>query len=268
MENQKSKKILSLIVLLTYLIMVSVNGLANALPINGMNTGSISDSYPNMFAPAGITFIIWGVIYILLFGFSIYQLANSTKIYEKPMFKSIGIWFAFSSVINSCWIFAWHYKMIWLSLIFMIVILISLIRINMNLRNIQLSKQEIIFLRIPFSVYFGWITVATIANTTTFLVAINWSKFGVSEVLWTDVIILVGAIIGFAAIRFYRSISYGLVIIWAYIGIAIKHISPDYFNSQYTSVIISVIVSIILIIVGEAFLIKSKIEKKGEINEQ
>ena len=100
---------ISIIVLITYLAMVTVNGLANALPINGMITGAISDSYPNLFAPTGITFIIWGVIYLLLAAHTLYQLGLFRKKSEEvktALLKEVGTLFAISSVANFAWIFS------------------------------------------------------------------------------------------------------------------------------------------------------------------
>lgn len=261
MEMKKRKLLASMVVLITYILMVTVNALANILPINGIGTGEISDSYANLFAPAGITFAIWGVIYILLLGHSLYQLIRRESLFKKEEYKRIGFWFAFSSIINTIWIFTWHYEIIWLSLILMLLILISLIIINMRLRNVQSTVIESIFIKIPFAVYFGWITVATIANVVTWLVSIEWDGFGISEVLWTDMIILIGALIGFAAILYYKSFSYGLVIIWAYIGIAIKHLSGDFFDGEYPSVIVAVIISILLIIVAQIIMLRIKLRK-------
>lgn len=266
METKKRSFIFSSIVLVTYLVMVAVNGLANALPINGRGTGDISDAYANIFAPAGITFAIWGVIYLLLFGHCIYQIIQRNTIYEDSNYKQIASWFILSSIVNTVWIFAWHYDLIWLSLILMIVILISLIKINLVIRTMTMTRQESLFVKLPFAVYFGWITVATIANVTTFLVAVNWNRFGLSEVFWAVVMILVGAVVGFMAVLYYRSVSYGLVIVWAYFGIYIKHTSAEFFNSQYPSVIVSVLVSIALIIVSEILMVRSTTKKRGVSN--
>ena len=164
---------ISIIVLITYLAMVTVNGLANALPINGMITGAISDSYPNLFAPTGITFIIWGVIYLLLAAHTLYQLGLFRKKSEEvktALLKEVGTLFAISSVANFAWIFSWHYKIIPLSMLLMLVILICLGLITIRINKEKLTTTEKIFIRLPFSVYFGWITVATIANATTLLV--------------------------------------------------------------------------------------------------
>lgn len=263
MEAKKRNFILSLTVVLTYVLMVTVNALANILPINGRGTGDISDSYANLFAPAGLTFSIWGLIYTLLLAHSVYQLINREALFANEAYKKIGLWFSLSSIINTIWIFTWHYEVIWLSLILMILLLVLLIKINMILRNVQVSKTEVFFIKIPFAVYFGWITVATIANVTTFLVSIQWNRFGLSEVVWTDTMVIIGAFIGFLAVLYYRSFSYGLVIIWAYLGILIKHVSSDFFNGEHPSVITAVIVSIILIISGQVLMLKSRAKRRG-----
>jgi len=250
---------ISIIVLITYLAMVIVNGLANALPINGMITGEISDSYPNLFAPTGITFIIWGVIYLLLAAHTAYQLGLFRKKGEEvktALLKEVGTLFAISSLANFAWIFSWHYKVIPLSMLFMLVILVCLALITIRINKEKLTATEKVFIRLPFSVYFGWITVATIANATTLLV--DWlgspvNLLGISEVVWTVVILLIGLLIGVVTIRKYRDVAYGLVIVWAYIGILIKHLMnkplPDGFGSQYPAVIVTVIISLVVLVV-------------------
>jgi len=263
--NDRKVSLLRVTLPLTFLIMITVNALANAIPINGKSTGEISDYYANLFAPAGITFAIWGLIYILLAVFSIYFILKINQVPEhlKENLTKIGLLFSVSSVANSIWIFAWHYEVIWLSLIVMFIILVCLIYINLNMRNFEYSVKENLLIKLPFSVYFAWITVATIANVTTFLVSINWGQFSLSDEFWADVIILIGAIIAFTAILFYKSFSYGFVIIWAYSGILIKHLSKSGFDGHYPSVVFSTFISIFLIVVAEIILLRIKnIEKE------
>ena len=252
---------ISIFVLITYLAMIIVNGLANALPINGMITGDISDSYPNLFAPTGITFIIWGVIYLLLAAHTAYQLGLFRKKGEEvktALLKEVGILFSISSLANVAWIFAWHYKNILLSLLFMLIILVCLMLIYVRINKETLTANEKVFLRLPFSVYFGWITVATIANATVLLVSLmgsNLNLLGISEVVWTVVILLIGLAIGAFTTFKNRDIPYGLVIVWAYIGILIKHrlAQPDGFNSQYPAVIVTVIISLVVLVATLVF---------------
>ena len=242
----------------TYLIMITVNALANAIPINGVTTGQVSDSYPDLFAPATITFSIWALIYLLLAGYSLYQFGffqADRGAAREELFQNIGLFFAISSVANTFWIFAWHYNVIWLSLVFMLVVLASLIMIATRLREEEFSLKEKAFIRLPFSIYFGWITVATIANVTTFLVSIGWGGFGIPDQVWMVIILLVGAAIGIARMTRDRDIAYGLVIIWAYAGILNKHISPAEFAGQYPAVIITAIIGIIMLVVAKVFLV-------------
>lgn len=248
----------------TFFIMVALNALANILPINGKNTGEISDSYTNLFAPAGITFSIWGVIYLLLLVFTIFYVSQFfTKDETKMKYLSlIGLVFGVSSVANSLWILAWHYEFIGISLILMLVILVSLIVINLRIRKSDNTILHSLCIRWPFTIYFAWITVATIANITTFLVRIQWERFGLSEVFWTDLILLVGAVIGGVCVLYFKSMSYGLVIIWAYVGILIKHTSTDGFGSAYLTVIIAAILGIAIIIMSEVFILRLRLIKK------
>lgn len=171
----------------------------------------------------------------------------------------IGILFSISSIANAFWIFAWHYYSIGLSLILMLVILALLISINLQLNSENLNQREKLFIRLPFAVYFGWITVATVANATSLLVFSGWDAFGISEQSWAVLIIVVGLIIGAVTTMRLKSYAYGLVIVWAYLGIWIKHTSATGFASQYPLVITTVVVSIILMITAEgSLLLKSR----------
>lgn len=228
--------------LLAYIAMIVVNFLATSLPINNRGTGEISDAYSNLFAPAGITFSIWGLIYLLLAIYVIYQFKSK----NDSLLKKINILFIITSIANILWIFAWHYDYIGLSLALMLVLLIGLIKIADTLRSNELTAEERKFIGIPFSVYFGWITVATIANVTVFLVSINWGGFGIAEFIWTSIILLIGATIGILRMNKDKSVAYGLVLVWAYLGILLKHLSNDGFAGQYTVVITTVIICLAL----------------------
>jgi len=265
METKMGMKLseapIKIVVVVTYLVMIVVNALANILPINGIDTGAVSDSYPNLFAPAGLTFSIWGVIYLLLAGHTLYQFGlfqgDKSKV-KTELLKKVGIVFSASSVVNAAWIFSWHYGMIGLSVILMLVLLLSLIYINQLTHKEKLDQKEKLFIRMPFSVYFGWITVATIANITTLLVDIGWNGFGISESVWTILIILIGLAIGAITMIRNHDIAYGLVIIWAYAGILIKHMSEDGFAGQYSGIITTVIASIVLMGVAIGYVLFAK----------
>ncbi|ADE35657.1 hypothetical protein [Methanohalophilus mahii] len=261
MERNQRFTTVKIATAITFSIMVIVNALANILPINGITTGQISDSYPNLFAPAGWAFAIWGLIYLLLAGYTLYQLGvfqgTATSV-KTGLLSKIGIIFSISSIANAAWIFAWHYQIIPLSLILIVVILVCLILINQRINREQLSATEKLFIGLPFSVYFGWITVATIANATILLVSWNWQGFGLAEPIWTVIIIVLGFLIGALTMLKNRDIAYGLVIVWAYAAILSKHISPEGFAGQYPVIINTTIICIGLLLLAEGYLLISQ----------
>ena len=261
MNIYQRKEIIKIITVVTFLVMIVVNSLANILPINDINTGQVSDSYPNLFAPAGATFAIWGLIYLLLAGYTVYQFGifqGNTTTDKTELINKIGILFSVSSIANASWIFAWHYDIIPLSMLLMVVILICLILINQLTSKEQFSKIEYFFIRLPFSIYFGWITVATIANATVLLVSLGWKDFILTDTSWTVLVIGLGLVIAIATMLKNRDIAYGLVIVWAYSGILLKHTSPEGLGSQYPVIINTTIVCIVLLLLAEAYLIISK----------
>jgi hypothetical protein len=211
--------------LIGFLGTIAVNALANTLPINGWTTGALSDRYPNLFVPAGLTFSVWGAIYLLLGAFIVYQLAagrNADRAVER-----VGGWFVLSSLLNVGWIFAWHYLQVALSLAIMIALLLTLIAIYLRLRIGKEAAEtaERFFVRLPFSVYLGWISIATIANASAVLVNAGWRGGPFSEQFWTVAVVLIGAALTIAVVLTRTDIGYGMVVIWAYVGIILKRSS-------------------------------------------
>ena len=248
MKHKTRKIAVDVLMIVTYILMITMNALANLLPLNGQNTGEISDKYANLFAPAGFTFSIWSVIYVLLALHILYQLGlfrSNTKSNDQ-LLTQIGIYFSLSSVLNAIWIIAWHYDQLLLSVFIMILLLVTLIRINQLTATAKLSPKESFFIKLPFSIYFGWITVATIANITAYLVSIGWDGFGLSEATWTIIILIVGTIIGVLTMLTLHNAAYGLALIWAYYGIYSKHTSVTGFNNEYPAIITTVLICIVV----------------------
>lgn len=263
MEQKQKIKMLAILNLVSLIAILTVNALANILPINNKTTGELSDNIPNLFVPAGLTFSIWGLIYLLLTIFSITQL----KVFKddeqiSAEVEKIGPWFVISSVGNFVWILLWHYELVSLSLVAMLVILVSLIQIYLKLEigksNVEPRIRWSIHLAI--SVYFGWISVATIANVTAVLVVNSWDAWGLSEAIWTLIVIVVGLILGIIQLLKRFDVAYAGVIIWAYIGIYIKRVSVLPFESivAYSALISAIVLAILAIVL---FII-TKIEKK------
>lgn len=204
---------------LALLLTLVVNALANILPINGMNTGAISDLYPSLFTPAGFTFSIWSVIYTLLIGFAVVQNTITTKSY----FKEVSVWFWLSCVCNSAWILAWHYQFLFASLGIMLTLLYSLSNIFLLIQpDQQLNRVQKFFVQLPFTVYLSWICVATIANTSALLVSLSWDGGFLTPVTWTIVMTVIASALGIFIVLKYRTPAFLLVLIWALFGIYSK----------------------------------------------
>ena len=254
-------KSVKVMVLISYIIMLATNALANILPLNGKLTADISNSYPNLFTPAGITFSIWGLIYTLLFFFVLYYLGFFNKQRSRvneEVYKRIGYLFIFACFANTLWLFAWHYEKLLISIFIMLTLLVSLIVINYTIMQENLNNRENLCVQLPFTVYFGWIIVATIANITAYLSSITWLGFGLSESMWTIVILIVGMLIGVATMLTFKALAYGLVLIWAYVGIFIKHFSVLGYAGAYPMILVIVGLCIVVFIVVEAYLIYSE----------
>ena len=253
------------LVVITYLAMIVMNYLANALPLNGRRTGDISDAYPSLFTPAGITFSIWGVIYLLLGAHVLYQLGLFRDQPDTPeqaaLLNRVGLLFSLSSIANTAWVFAWHYDLIPLSAMLIVTILVCLALIVTTLRAANLVGRRRWLIGVPFSVYFGWTTVAVVANITVLLVSLRWDGFGLSDATWAATMVLVAMGIGTLTMIRNRDVAYGLVLIWAYAGILLRQISVDGFNGRYREIIVAVIASLVIFVLAEAAIVRRRPER-------
>jgi hypothetical protein len=202
---------------------IVVNGLANALPLNGQTTGEISDRFQVYFVPAGYVFSIWGLIYLGLILFAVYQALPGQR--DNPRLHRVRHLFALSCLANIAWLFLWHYEQFPLTLVAMFALLLLLIAIYLRLEigRAAIPGAEKWFVDVPFSIYLGWITVATIANVTSVLDYLNWGGWGISAEVWAVIMLVAGAGIAWAVSLTRGDLAYMLVIIWAFVGIAVKH---------------------------------------------
>ncbi|MBM7616363.1 tryptophan-rich sensory protein [Alkaliphilus hydrothermalis] len=246
---RKNVFILQIMNIIAYIGMVAINILANVIPIGGNTTGEVAEMYPNLFTPANITFSIWGVIYILLGGFVIYQGRDlfSNKKKNQYFVDQISWWFVVSCAANFSWILAWHYREIPISVILMLVLLFSLLKIyqNLNVGRVVVPKRIRFFVHAPFQIYLGWITIATIANFTTLFVYLGWDGFGASAVIWTISMLIIGTLITRYVLVNKRDTLYSLVILWSYLGIVIKRLGAEV---RYSSIIVTAILCMAVIV--------------------
>ena len=211
--------------LFSVILALTINILASTLPLNGQNTGEISDRFQVYFVPAGYVFAIWGVIYIGWIAFTIFQFQASQT--ESPRLRRLGYLFAISNLANAAWLFCWHYNRFGLSVLVMLVLLglllASYLRLGVNRASV--SRVEFWSVDVLFSIYLGWITVATVANITDWLYLLEWNGFGISAETWAIIMLIVASLLGLVMALTRRDAAYLVVLVWAFIGIAIKQVS-------------------------------------------
>lgn len=208
------------------LVMIAINSIAGASGINGIRTGSISDQYPNFFVPAGYVFSIWGVIYLGLIAYVIWQALPAQQ--NNPRLQAIAPFFVLSCLANIAWLFSFHFYQFGLAMVMMVVLLLLLIACYLRLGTgvTPASASEIAFARVPFSIYLGWITVATVANATQLLVSLGIRDFlGIPEATWAAIMIVIASIVGLLMFLRHRDAAYLLVLAWAFAGIGVKQAS-------------------------------------------
>jgi hypothetical protein len=218
--------------LILFVAMVVMNYLANALPLNNKITSEISDSFPNLFVPAGLTFAIWGVIYLMLAVYCVVQFTSD----NQAIISEFNWLFSVTCIFNSLWIVAWHYERLPLSLIITLGLLVSLAHINNIIKPVHLGV-----IKASFGIYLGWICIATIANVTALLVYYKWNAWGLSEVVWTNIMIIAGAVIASFAIYRVKNPFIGLAVIWAFAGIILKR------QSDVKSIVMTAALAILIV---------------------
>jgi translocator protein len=214
---------------ITTLATITVNGLANALPIAGRETGAISDAYPVLITPAGYVFAIWGVIYLGLAGYAVWQALPAQA--NHPRARSLAVPVAVGNLANLGWILLWHHLWIGASLVVMLVLLGSLVVTYLRLRPApgtatargELSRGERVWARGTFSVYLGWITIATVANVTIALYDGGWRDgfLALPAQAWGVITLVVATALGARMLLRYRDLAYAAVLVWAFAGIVV-----------------------------------------------
>lgn len=207
--------------LVAYLITVSVNTAAVVLPLNGLTTAEISDRFPALVTPANYVFGIWSVIYLLLGAFSVWQALPRNR--TDRGLRDIGYLPALAGALNTIWIFTWHFELFALTVPVMLALLVTLIAIYLRLRPTRgAGGTDRWLVALPFSVYLGWITVATIANISQMLLWAGYDGAPLGVGPWTVIVLGAGVVITALMLLREADWAYALVIVWAYVGIAAK----------------------------------------------
>lgn len=229
---------------------IVVNGLANALPLNGKTTGAISDKFQVYFVPAGYVFSIWGLIYLGLIAFAVFQALPNERTNQR--LERVGYLFVLSCAANIAWLFLWHYEQFVLTIVAMLALLLSLIAIYLRLEigHVRVPGAEKWLVHVPFSIYLGWVTVATIANATSVLDYVKWDGWGIAPTTWAIVMLVAGIGIATAVSLTRGDAAYALVILWAFVGIALKQAgTPVVANAAWAAsgvVLIALVVGVLV----------------------
>lgn len=237
------KKLLQILNGIAFVSVVFINYLSNTGVMNSTTIGEVSGDYRSLFTPASYAFSIWGLIYLLLLGFVIYQGRGLfVNLKNNDFLEKVGFWFVISCIANSAWVFCWIYEYTGLSCICIFLLLISLLKIVLN-NKMQLSKVPFstkIFFWWPFAIYSGWVTVASVANVSSYLIKIGWTGFGFSPLSWTIIMIVIATIINLIVTWKRNMSAFSFVGAWALIAIGIA-------NSNTNLEIISFVAAVILI---------------------
>jgi len=209
--------------IISVLLTIVFNILANALPLNGLNTGEISDRFQVFFVPAGYVFSIWGLIYIGWIAFAVFQALPSQR--ENPRLVRLGYWFAVSCLANIGWLISWHYEYFAVGpfILAALAILLIVAYLRLEIGRARVSAAERWCVQFPFSIYLAWATVATIANVSSTLYFLGWDGWGLAPQAWAAIMIGVATLVGVLVFLTRRDFAFVLVLIWAFIGIALKH---------------------------------------------
>ncbi|AZB42492.1 tryptophan-rich sensory protein [Bacillus sp. FJAT-42376] len=249
----KSFRMLAVLNAFTYIIMVGMNFLANALPLNGQTTGEVSAGVPVIFEPAPYAFAIWSVIYLLLAIWVVRAFFVSDQ--EKQVYRNIGYYFAVNALLNALWIVLFHYELFNATLVVMLGLLFTLIKIY---TIIEKSGQTKFFLNVPISVYMGWISVATIVNVFIFFKSNEITSFiGLGELAWAIIMIIVAGLLGAYMILAKNDLAYGLVFVWALIAIAVNQMNAVP-SAAKTAVVAAVLLAILIVYKGSMLLLRKR----------
>jgi hypothetical protein len=214
-----------------FVLTIVINTISQTLPFNNQTTADIANRYPIFFLPANFTFSIWGMIYAGLLAFTVYQAFPSQR--ENPLMRRIGYWFFVTCLVNCAWIFMYHYDLYTLSMLPMLILLGALIAIHLTLRvgMARVSLRDHWFVHVPFSIYLGWISVATIANATYLLyVDFVWQDAASGQIA-TFVMLAIGAVLAGLMVFLRNTPVFAFVVIWAFMGIFARHNAAPTFTS-------------------------------------
>lgn len=212
------KKLTAILALVLLAGTLYINFLGGTGKINGISTGEVSAGYSALFTPAGFTFTIWSVIYLLNVVFVLVALINAPKTDSSGRQSQLRL-FMLICLVNAAWIFAWHYEQLEVSVVLMLCLLVSLIRAFVLSQHASAKTFTSVITSANFSVYLGWVSVATIANISALLISWGVPPRNETAMVLTLLVVAVAVVLGAWQLIRFRNASYALVLIWAFYGI-------------------------------------------------
>ncbi len=256
---------LKLIAILSLTGLIFFNALATLLSVNNNESEKLSDKYPNLLAPSESILVIWIFIFLGLWGYVIYQFSTmrgQESLISELTLTRINIYFIINTVLSVLWTFAWAFEAIWLTVPLIIGILYTLIRITGYIASDNLALRDKLFIGAPFSLYFGWVTYATVANIMTWLVSMNWDGFGLRLTVWAAVMLILTSV--FTITMMYRRVDwiYGAAVVWAFMGILLNHLSPNGWDGTYPSIIVALTIIVTVLLVATLYVAEKEYHQK------
>ena len=246
MTSQTKCTLSKLAIVLGFVLIAVLNYLSTSGQINGISVSAVSNKYPSLFTPEPYTFSIWGIIYLLLLTYILFQLM-SNELRQKGTPSKIAFFFVLSCVLNAGWIFVWHYELILVSALVMAALMACLARILLLVSTPATSFGSVISLEIPFGLYAGWITVATVGNIASLLANATWNRLGIPDPIWLIVTLLVAAAIAVWVSQRVKNAAYPAAVIWGFTGILVRYVREAQMNAgDYTGAVIAAIAICIL----------------------
>ncbi|MEO5691362.1 MAG: hypothetical protein ABIQ64_04200 [Candidatus Saccharimonadales bacterium] len=245
---------------------VFFNAITSLLAANDGDNVRLSDKYPNLLAASDSVSIIWIFIFIGLWAYVIYQFSTmrgkDSSISELSL-NRISIFFILNTVLNVLWVLSLVLEVFWLSVVLIIAILYTLVRITGYISNDTLAARDTVFIRVPFSLYFGWVTYATVGNIMLWLVSMNWTTFTSHRGTWAVGLVIAAA--GFALVMMYRHVDwiYGAAVLWAFLGILVDHLSPSGWNGTYPTMIVALTIVISVLVVATLYVGEKEYRQKS-----
>lgn len=218
-------RLLRILVVVATISTIVVNLLANVVPYNGQTSGEVSDQYKTYFTPAGYVFLIWNVIYMGILAYAIYQARDPVG--ATPLFRSISGFHILGCIANGVWLFLWHGEWLGASVLVILILLGSLIALYGRMAQAgweygRRTRGQTWWVFVPFSLYLGWVSVATIANSSAYLLAAGWTGGGLEPQIWAVILLLIASGLGIYFGYGRRNLAYALVIVWAQVGIGVE----------------------------------------------